>query len=68
MGRKSKVQTAVEDFEVQFENLVQDYLDDIDVDKAEEYFRSGNLYEAAYDVLNIEDEDSDEEDEDGETE
>jgi len=52
MGRRNKTQTAVEDFEVQFGNLVQEYLGDIDVNKIAEYFRSDDLCMAVWDILN----------------
>lgn len=67
MGRKNKIQVVVENFESDFENLVQEYLDDIDMGKAEEYFSNPLLCEAACNVFdNLEDEN--EEDEDGEAE
>lgn len=68
MGRRSKIQAAVEDFEIQFENLVQEYLDDIDMDKAVDYFHSATLYDAVVDVLEVDIEVDVEEDEDGEVE
>ena len=51
MSKKNKTQVAVEVFEAQFANLVQEYLSDVDLDKAAECFQSDNLFEAVYDVF-----------------
>jgi hypothetical protein len=51
MSRKNKVQMVVEDFETQFGNLVQEYLGDVDMEKAVECFQSDNLFEAVCDVF-----------------
>ena len=67
MGRKNKTQTAVEDFEIQFEDLVQEFLADVDLEKAEEYFSDSNLADAVEAVF-IEQESDEDDEEDGETE
>ena len=67
MARKNKVQTAVEDFEAQFEDLVQEFLADVDLEKAEEYFSDSNLADAVEAVF-IEQESDEDDEEDGETE
>lgn len=47
----NKIQAAVEDFEGRFECLVDECLDDIDLDKAVDYFSDPNLFDAVQSVL-----------------
>ena len=67
MSRKNKTRKAVEVFETQFANLVQEYLSDVSLEKAAECFQSNNLFEAVCDVFaSLESEDDVEGEEDTE--